>query len=199
MDNQQFSNIPKPTEPRPPSPRPQPINPIGLVPQEPKKAKSSNVAVIFIGLLAAVTLVVALVSVYLATREPDLSAVNSQNEELSNRLKALEYEDQYFKKEIKSDAYQAVFLEGGQVYFGKITETTKENVKLENIYYLKTGSVDKNGNPDAGTDVSLVKLGKELHAPEDKMIIERKNITFWENLKNDGEVAKAITEYKRAN
>jgi len=42
----------------------------------------------------------------------------------------------------------------------------------------------------------LVKLGKELHGPADDMEISRAQILFFENLKNDGEVAKAIQKFK---
>ena len=44
--------------------------------------------------------------------------------------------------------------------------------------------------------VQLVKLGNELHGPEDAMYINRQSVLFWENLKNDGKVAKAIAADK---
>ena len=91
---------------------------------------------------------------------------------------------------VEKDKFQSVFLTGGQVYFGKITNITDTQVTLENIYYLRDNS---------GSDQSLVKLGSELHGPEDKMFIERKNVQFWENLKPDSQVAKAIADYEKAN
>ena len=42
----------------------------------------------------------------------------------------------------------------------------------------------------------LQKLGSELHGPEDQMVINRDQVQFWENLKDDGQVVKAITTYK---
>jgi hypothetical protein len=92
--------------------------------------------------------------------------------------------------------YQAVFLDNGQVYFGKVKALNDEVVDLRDIYYLQTSSTDeKNTN----SNVSLVKLGCELHTPYDQMIISRSKVTFWENLKDDGQVGKAIAQYKEQN
>lgn len=96
---------------------------------------------------------------------------------------------------------QAVFLSGGQVYFGDINELNSRYMGLSNIYYLR---VNQQVQPDQSTsnnsnDVSLVKLGCELHGPQDTMIINRDQIIFWENLKDDGQVAKAVKEYHDQN
>jgi len=89
-----------------------------------------------------------------------------------------------------------VFLANGQVYFGTITSETKEKLMLKNIYYiqLKNG---QNGQTDtsAQSDVSLLKLGNELHGPEDAMEINQSAVLFLEKLKSDGKVAKAIAAY----
>jgi len=115
------------------------------------------------------------------------------------RVAKLESATDYVKGQLDANAYQAVFLNGGQVYFGKITNINYSTMTLEHIYYLSNGSFDKTTQQTSGTNVSLVKLGNELHKPQDKMIIERKNVTFWENLKSDGEVTKAITNYEKQN
>ena len=103
--------------------------------------------------------------------------------------------------QVKSDKLQAVFLNGGQVYFGKISDINSKNLTLNNIYYLRVNQqVQPNqaNNPSAN-DISLVKLGCELHGPEDSMVIYRDQVIFWENLKSDGQVAKAVDEYVKAN
>lgn len=46
-----------------------------------------------------------------------------------------------------------------------------------------------------GQRISLAKLGNELHGPEDKMFINSDQLLFWENLKDDGQVAKAISDF----
>lgn len=91
---------------------------------------------------------------------------------------------------------QAVFLQTGQVYFGDITTLTEDYFVLNNIYYLQTGSTTE---ANANADVSLVKLGCELHSPFDQMVINRDQVTFWENLHEDGQVAKAVAKFQTEN
>jgi hypothetical protein len=98
---------------------------------------------------------------------------------------------------------QAVFLTNGQVYFGKVKSVNSQFLDLKDIYYL---NVNQQVQPDqkgtsqpAQSSISLVKLGCELHGPVDRMIINREQVTFWENLKDDGQVAKAIAEWVKQN
>jgi hypothetical protein len=44
--------------------------------------------------------------------------------------------------------------------------------------------------------VSLAKLGGELHGPEDVMYVNRDQVLFWENLKDNGKVVTAIKNYQ---
>jgi hypothetical protein len=102
---------------------------------------------------------------------------------------------------VKSNEYQAVFLTNGQVYFGKVTKTDNSYVKLTDIYYLQVQQTVQPKDSSAAAaannqQVSLAKLGGELHGPEDVMYVSRQQVLFWENLKNDGKVAKAISDYK---
>lgn len=102
---------------------------------------------------------------------------------------------------IEKDSFQAVFLNGGQVYFGKIRELNKQYLTLDNIYYLRVNEQSQGEGQEAQSnqDVSLAKLGCELHGPKDKMIINRDQVSFWENLKSDGQVAKAVAEFVKQN
>jgi hypothetical protein len=102
---------------------------------------------------------------------------------------------------------QAVFLTNGQVYFGHVKAVNKQYIDLQNIYYLNVNQQVQPNQKDAATSattnsnqsVSLVKLGCELHGPTDEMIINRDQVTFWENLKSDGQVSKAITQWVQQN
>ncbi len=100
-------------------------------------------------------------------------------------------------KLVKQDKYQAVFLNGGQVYFGKIKEFNGRYIKLDDIYYLRVQQQVQPGSQEPKQDISLAKLGNELHGPEDSMAINREQVIFWENLKDDGQVVKAIIDYKK--
>lgn len=104
-------------------------------------------------------------------------------------------EDQY----VDSTKLQAVFLNTGQVYFGNVKTLNNKYLVLTNIYYLQTASTGTTGTTSAGSSVSLVKLGCELHEPYDQMIINRDQITFWENLQNNGQVATAVSTFKKQN
>lgn len=100
---------------------------------------------------------------------------------------------------VDKSKYQAVFLNNGQVYFGNITDLNEDYLSASNIYYLRVNQQVQPGQQASQNDVSLVKLGCELHGPQDSMVINRDQVTFWENLKDDGQVTKAIAEYVKAN
>ncbi len=98
---------------------------------------------------------------------------------------------------IERGKYQAVFLDGGQVYFGQIGYMGKRVVTLYDIYYLKVNQQIQPGQANATQgEITLEKLGCELHGPQDQMVISREKITFWENLKEDGQVANAVKDFK---
>lgn len=108
-------------------------------------------------------------------------------------------------KYVDNGKLQAVFLNGGQVYFGKLKDLNSQYLRMSDIYYLRVNqTVQPNQEGGAqqqttGNDISLVKLGCELHGPKDEMLINREQVIFWENLKDDGQVAKAVAEYIKAN
>ncbi|HZM63885.1 MAG TPA: hypothetical protein VFB59_02005 [Candidatus Saccharimonadales bacterium] len=102
-------------------------------------------------------------------------------------------------KIIDKSKFQAVFLTNGQVYFGNIVTANKDFVDLKNIYYLSVGNQQVQPKDNKETSVSLVKLGCELHGPVDEMVINRDQVTFWENLKTDGQVSQAIDKWVEQN
>lgn len=97
---------------------------------------------------------------------------------------------------------QAVFLNSGQVYFGHIKSLNDKYLRVTDIYYLRINQqVQPNGQQQTGAP-ELVKLGCELHRPSDEMLINREQVSFWENLKDDGAentVPGAVKKYIAAN
>lgn len=85
--------------------------------------------------------------------------------------------------------WQAVFLNNGQVYFGHLTLKNKHYAVLKNIYYFQTPQSQQGQTPP---NPNLVKLGGELHGPEDVMYILQDKILFWENMKTTSQVVHAI-------
>lgn len=97
---------------------------------------------------------------------------------------------------VDNDTYQAVFLTNNQVYFGKLKNFNREYITLDNIYYLQASQSLQQGSqlrPEDIPNINLAKLGNELHGPEDRMFIPKERILFWENLKTDSPVVRAIT------
>jgi hypothetical protein len=105
---------------------------------------------------------------------------------------------------IQRDKYQAVFLTNGQVYFGKLAGASGETMQLSDVYYLQVqqdvqgesgDQAQAEENKDDQSQVSLAKLGSELHGPEDIMQINREQVLFWENLTDDSKVVSAIKQH----
>lgn len=97
---------------------------------------------------------------------------------------------------INKDHYQVVALSDGQAYFGKIRAISGSYIELVDVYYL-----NNNGSAaeQKSTNVQLIKRGCEPHQPEDRMVIYRDQVNFWENLQGDGQIVKLIKEYQSNN
>lgn len=105
-------------------------------------------------------------------------------------------------KYVDSKKYQAVFLNNGQVYFGNVQGVNDQYLRMTNIYYLTqaNGSSNSSSNSSSSNNYSLVKLGcQQIHDPEDAMVINRSEISFWENLSDSGKVVSSIKEFKKQN
>jgi len=110
----------------------------------------------------------------------------------------------YSDKSINKNEYQALFLTNGQVYFGKLSDLGQKYVSMDDIYYLQVqqASSDQQNVQPAGnsstpnSQVSLAKLGNELHGPEDHMFVASDQVLFWENMKNDSKVTQAIEKFQ---
>lgn len=102
---------------------------------------------------------------------------------------------------INKKEYQAVFLQNGQDYFGKLTVLNSGYFKLTDVYYLQssTSSTSSSSSSSSSNDSTLIKLGSEIHAPEDEMIIAKDQVLFYENIKSSGKVAQAIAQYQKQN
>jgi hypothetical protein len=142
---------------------------------------------IFAGFVAVVVLIVAAI-VLIANNNTLLSANNNNTNDKSE------------VSFVKSDKLQAVFLNTGQVYFGNISSLNNNYLILNNIFYLQTSSSSSStSTASTGSNVTLVKLGCELHKPYDQMVINRAQVTFWENLQSSGQVATAVATYEKDN
>lgn len=113
----------------------------------------------------------------------------------NNTVKA---EDKY----VDTNKLQAVFLNTGQVYFGHVKSLNSKYFVVTDIYYLQSsnnGSSSSSSSSSSNSSVTLVKLGCELHEPYDQMVINSDQVTFWENLQDGGQVAKAVATFQKDN
>ena len=146
-----------------------------ILAQPPAKKKSSWGTKLFVIILI---IVVILVGLYLISKYTDWNILN-------------------VNKGVSTSGWQAVFLSNGQVYFGKIAKETRNTLVLQEIYYLQVSQqiqpVEAGLQPQQ--NLSLVKLGNELHGPLDEMRINRDHVLFTEDLKTNSRVVDAIVRY----
>ncbi len=103
---------------------------------------------------------------------------------------------------VNKKGLQAVFLNNGQVYFGSIRSMNDKYIRLIGIYYLRVNQTVQPNGQQQSTAPELVALGCELHRPANEMLINRDQVTFWENLKNDtaeNTVPGAVKKYLASN
>lgn len=107
---------------------------------------------------------------------------------------------------IDNGKYQAVFFTNGQVYFGKLAQVNSSYFKLTDVFYIQASDANaetdtESQNPQEtsteSTDIRLIKLGSEVHGPDDAMIISKDQVLFFENLKTDGKVTDSIIKFNQ--
>ncbi len=103
---------------------------------------------------------------------------------------------------IETSKYQVVCLQSGECYFGKVSAVTSDTVQIKNVFYVQKAT-DASSAADAtdasGNNLQLIKLGNEVHGPEDMMAISRSQVLYIENLKSDGKVTQTINTYYEQN
>lgn len=97
------------------------------------------------------------------------------------------------------EGYSAVFLANDQVYFGKVS-TSGGVVILNDVYYIRLDQtqpqIDAGSETAAQPQLTLVKLGDQIHGPEDEMRINVEQVLFVERIKDDSTVVKGILQDK---
>lgn len=99
--------------------------------------------------------------------------------------------DRFKSPEIKSE-YQAVLLDNGQAFIGRLEGAGRPYPVLHEVYYVQS-KVDQDTKQVSNM---LVKRGKEWHGP-DAMYINAQHIVFIEPVAPDSRVAQLIGETKK--
>jgi hypothetical protein len=90
-----------------------------------------------------------------------------------------------------STDYQAVFMDNGQVFFGKLEKAGSDHPLLKEVYYI-----GQQPAPDGkGVANILLKRGNEWHGP-DSMYITKNHIVMIEPVSPKSRVAELIKELK---
>lgn len=177
MHRSHMPDIAKPLDPKLAASGHPPVVP--EAPRPPKKAPLKTILLVAIVVLA-VGAVAFGVSYFLSKNDTDTNVAVDES------------------KSINANAYQALFLTNGQVYFGHLSNLNGKYVTITDIYYLQVQqNLQQGSGGNTNSQVSLAKLGSELHGPEDKMHVASEQVLFWENLKSDSKVTQAIDAYKK--
>lgn len=96
---------------------------------------------------------------------------------------------------IDTGKYQVACLQSGECYFGKVTSVTSDTVLMKNVFYVQKSTTTGDATSTDENNLQLIKLGNEVHGPEDMMAINRAQVLYIENLKTDGKVAQTIKSY----
>lgn len=99
--------------------------------------------------------------------------------------------DRLKSPEIKSE-YQAVLLDNGQAFIGRLEGAGRPYPVLHEVYYVQS-KVDQETQRASNV---LVKRGKEWHGP-DAMYINAQHIVFIEPVAPDSRVAQLIVETRK--
>jgi len=98
---------------------------------------------------------------------------------------------------VSDQAYQAVFLSNSQVYFGHLSAIKSRYPILDDVYYVQLLPT----NPDSDNPVStgrVVRLtDSATHKPTNRMVLNREQILFWEDLSERSPVLQKIMELKQ--
>lgn len=121
------------------------------------------------------------------------------------------------KRSSKKSKYQAVFLTNGQIYFGQLSGFPGSSPVLKDVYYLRAQrslqpsddlteelEVEDKEKEEAKItpatsetpELTLIKLGNELHGPVDEIQLNSDHILFVEDLKQESRIVRAIEQFK---
>lgn len=105
---------------------------------------------------------------------------------------ALWKEARFYNMKPDQKLYQVVLLSNDQAFYGKLHSVDSPYPYLTDVYYLnpqQPGAKDV----DTAPKYTVVKRGiDEIHAPTDKMYVQKTNILYWENVGPESKVARGI-------
>lgn len=96
------------------------------------------------------------------------------------------------------DQWSGVFLTNGQAYFGHFYAAPGDYARLREVYYvLATQLQPADPKIPVQTQLSLQRLGGEIHGPKPEMRLSKQQILFIEDLRADSPVVQTIAQLKQ--
>lgn len=89
--------------------------------------------------------------------------------------------------------YWAVYLDTDQVFYGKLAQGSIYDTLTDAFYYQPGVRATLQGN------IRIIKVGTELHGPEDRVLVNRARIVMRQQLTSQSKVVRAIDEYHQKN
>lgn len=97
------------------------------------------------------------------------------------------------KPEVKIETeYKAIFLDNGQVFFGKLEKEGNSYLLLKDVFYVQSQVVQQEKDKKEVRNI-LIKRGNEWHGP-DLMYITKQHVVVIEPVSPNSRVAKLISE-----
>ena len=95
-----------------------------------------------------------------------------------------------FAGAIDETRYQAVILSNDKVYFGQLESVSDDFFRLDSAFFLRETREDAEAEPVR----ALLPVNREIHAPDNTMLIRKDEVVLVENLAKDSPI---LTEIKR--
>lgn len=114
---------------------------------------------------------------------------------------------------VDTNTYQAVALDNGQTFFGRLSRLSGSLYVLGDVYYLQrtadtTTAADGTSDTTAATDTTadstvndsglqLIPLVDDIQQPQNHLVIQASHIVFWQNLQTDSPILDTIAQYHK--
>ncbi len=99
-------------------------------------------------------------------------------------------------------SWYGVFINNNEAFVGHITAADSQNITMKGIYYLTLEARDASGKPIANPQADqfkpfIKKLGREVYGPKDQIQINRQNVRYYSELRDDSDVVKGIIAFEK--
>lgn len=98
------------------------------------------------------------------------------------------------------EPYYAFTLSNGSLLFAQLKSQDKLYLYLSHIHYLQRtppSNPPKRGEPET-PNLQLVRQSMDLHGPQDELILNRAQLLFYQELREDSRVVQAIRRQAQA-